>query len=1079
MAFELHTAPIEKNLFIEASAGTGKTYAIEHLIVRRLIESTEGCKPLTMDQIAVVTFTRACKEELCDRIWATCKKVEELLTKEDFKSEFPFIEKIKARGRKVISETRQRLQLALQAIPQATISTIHSFCLTLLSDYENRRYVTLKSKDIEQKILDYICYELQEELFSPEQLALLIKEEGSVIKLVQAIRKNLWVKAKKSPVRSPSEISDSLFGVIKNLGWSKEYVEERLDALSYQYKNVRTREGIVKPDIQKRFTCFSKLFSPESSIKDVIYYPLYIDEIFAFPKVKAATKPDQFKELVLKNIQPYIKELSCKEILLEKLVTLVEQFLERFFESSNEIALEVILNKMLESLKNDDFLEYVRGRFSLIIVDEFQDTDLKQWEMIKKICIESRSWKGNLYLVGDPKQSIYRFRGADVYSYLEARESMGSDATICHLTTNYRSQPKLNQALNTIFAKNQLQNLFYLPLRETSVEVKNLDSISSDASDPVPLTFFITYGEAKRAGIWPSKEIEEQFIFPYIAQEIRTNNQNAQSTAILVKDRYQAKRVVDFLSKQGIDSVSHRIDKLVDTEAYAFLRRLLFCLRKRRNRGAIVQLVGAYPFLFNEDQLFSLKSKTNESQQLLAHILERLNQMREVLQKSVALFFELLLAFLPPDVDPLFVSHLEQLFDYVVEAKVQVLGDLEDLLDHMPTQPEDEAPAAKMEERKGAVEVLTIHRSKGLEFDTVFALGVASRTVISEDIEEADVEKIRQFYVAATRAKKKLYLPVVIDSNERSVEYGRASSMELFLATGAITNTHKEQRHKELYQKMREKDLISSLEAIIESDSEKSIRIHRIEQKMHFTKVPPIKLLSKNLEEKTRAPVFNYINVKRELINSFSSTQPNFTAEFSNREEVLPQGALTGVIIHSLLEKICLSLKNNGFDLDRLRKVCRDEILKTEFLDKVELIDAIIQNLTNLEFSDGVNSFTFKDISWQHSFAERPFFYKDGSSVIRGVVDLVFEVNEKSYVLDWKTNVVADGYGRESLQKYVENHGYDKQADVYLTAWNKYLTFCCKKQSEGCFFVFIRGLIDKQPSVVFVPNCVKEPIGRK
>lgn len=87
------------------------------------------------------------------------------------------------------------------------------------------------------------------------------------------------------------------------------------------------------------------------------------------------------------------------------------------------------------------------------------------------------------------------------------------------------------------------------------------------------------------------------------------------------------------------------------------------------------------------------------------------------------------------------MSHLEQLFDYVVEAKVQVLGDLEDLLDHMPTQPEDEAPAAKMEERKGAVEVLTIHRSKGLEFDTVFALGVASRTVISEDIEEADVEK--------------------------------------------------------------------------------------------------------------------------------------------------------------------------------------------------------------------------------------------------------------------------------------------------------------------------------------------------
>lgn len=761
-------------------------------------------------------------------------------------------------------------------------------------------------------------------------------------------------------------------------------MEERLDTLSYQYKNIRTREGSVKQDIQKKFSCFSQLFSERPSIEDVIYYPLYIDEIFESLKAKAETKQDQFKDLILKNIQPYVKELSCRQFLFEKLVALVEQFLERSFESSNEIAIEVILDKMLRSLKNSDFLQYVRDRFSLIIVDEFQDTDLKQWEMIKKICIQDSAWKGNLYLVGDPKQSIYRFRGADVYSYLEAKESMGDGATICHLTTNYRSHPKLNHALNTIFAKKQSQDIFYLPQRDMGVEVKKLASTGSDISDLTPVTFFLATGEVKRSGNWPSKEIEEKCLFPYIAQEIIENKELLQSTAILVKDRYQAKRVVDFLTKQGIDSVSHRIEKLADTEAYAFLCRLLSCLRKGRNIGAIIQLLGAYPFSFKEDQLLFLKNKSNESQQLLAHILEKINQVREVFQKSLSLFFESVFDVLPPDVDTLFTSHLEQLFDYVVESKVQTYRDLEELLEQMPTQPEDEAPVANIEERQGAVEVLTIHRSKGLEFDSIFALGVASRSTASEDIEETDAEKIRQFYVAATRAKRRLYLPVVLDTTCRPVGYGRASSMELFLATGALSDILKGERHNELYQKMNQKDLLSSLEKIVERDSEGSILVHRIEESEAPYQLLESKHFVKSKEEKIEPFVFNYVQVKRDLITSFSSTQPHFVAEFSDREELLPQGAITGVIIHSLLEKICLSLKNKGFDLDSIRKIGLDEAAKTEFLDKTEIIDSIIQNLISVELSDDTTTFTFKDISWQHSFAERPFFYKEDDAIVRG-----------------------------------------------------------------------------------------------
>jgi exodeoxyribonuclease V beta subunit len=108
----------------------------------------------------------------------------------------------------------------------------------------------------------------------------------------------------------------------------------------------------------------------------------------------------------------------------------------------------------------------LRTKYCALLVDEFQDTDPLQWNIFLKIfldsCHEQKQWHGFLYLVGDPKQAIYAFRQADVYSYINAKNFFSKDAHL-KLTTNFRANESLTAALNRLFVGPQSVLAFYLP----------------------------------------------------------------------------------------------------------------------------------------------------------------------------------------------------------------------------------------------------------------------------------------------------------------------------------------------------------------------------------------------------------------------------------------------------------------------------------------------------------------------------------------------------------------------------------------------------------------------------------------
>ena len=183
--------------------------------------------------------------------------------------------------------------------------------------------------------------------------------------------------------------------------------------------------------------------------------------------------------------------------------------------------------------------------------------------------------------MGDPKQSIYRFRGADVYTYLRAAEHVKESAS---LNTNFRAQKALVHALNTLFS--QAANGKWLPLPSQEKFLSFVPVQSPEGREESKLKdgkgsihFFLAQGEQGRERNFPTRKMEEAFFLPFIAQEIQRlmseEGFSFRSFAILIKDRFQGERVEIYLKQLGIPSASSRGRNLFDSKGFAVMQHLL------------------------------------------------------------------------------------------------------------------------------------------------------------------------------------------------------------------------------------------------------------------------------------------------------------------------------------------------------------------------------------------------------------------------------------------------------------------------------------------------------------------------
>ncbi len=195
-----------------------------------------------------------------------------------------------------------------------------------------------------------------------------------------------------------------------------------------------------------------------------------------------------------------------------------------------------LLKRMRVAVERDAFASCVRKKYRAVIIDEFQDTDPLQWEIFKILFLDPINPLRAFYLVGDPKQSIYRFRKADIYTYFEAKDMLGPSAHYS-LGTNHRSSLAMIGVLNALFDRNWL-SLPKLQMTIPCPAVIPRSEASSDFSDEKGAVHFIGARSFEDCAL-PFAAMEIERLMPLL--------KSPSSFAILVKDRYQADAAVQLL----------------------------------------------------------------------------------------------------------------------------------------------------------------------------------------------------------------------------------------------------------------------------------------------------------------------------------------------------------------------------------------------------------------------------------------------------------------------------------------------------------------------------------------------------
>ncbi len=370
---------------------------------------------------------------------------------------------------------------------------------------------------------------------------------------------------------------------------------------------------------------------------------------------------------------------------------------------------------------NPEAVARLRSRYDVVLVDEFQDTDPIQWEILERAFGEGVT----LVLIGDPKQAIYAFRGADVYSYIRAREAAGDEAT---LSVNYRSDQGLIDALDAMFGGAQLGHpgIVYLRVRSARGAGNPVGAPLRvrvvDRSDPAI--------EKTRQGFAGLNSAREFVARDLAADLVRLLDNGAQpgDVAVLVRTNRHAKSIRDALDAVGVPSVINGAGSVFGTPAAREWLRLLQALERpaspvRARAATMTSFLG-----------WSAERVASASEEEWEEIHRRLHAWAAVLRRrGLASLTETitLIERLPGRVlreedgeraltD---LRHVAQLLHSAASAERMGTSALTVWLRERVDAAEregDEERSRRLESDAEAVQVLTIHRSKGLEFPIVY-----------------------------------------------------------------------------------------------------------------------------------------------------------------------------------------------------------------------------------------------------------------------------------------------------------------------------------------------------------------------
>lgn len=810
MNFDPLHCPLFGRTLIEANAGTGKTYSIGSLYLRLLLESR-----MAVRSILVVTFTRAAVAELRDRIR---KRIVEALQacKSGF-TEDPFLSGLLSRA-KDPDESIHIFLRALTEFDEAAIHTIHGFCQRMTGEHFFESNSTIDAQLIPDPA--NFVHEVAIDFWrthwyhaSPLFVQYCNKKSISVDTLIELVRLVPLVEGGCAVV---PEVSD-----IDTVKLETDFASAAKAVISQWQISGTEVISLLRnsPDLNRatfRLTMVDTLEHEMAvACKTGFGSPLLFDTHLKLTnaEIERCCKKNKipprhdffntFKRLVdaadrlcdaYHNKAAFLKNLFIKQA-PETLVLKKSRANQCGYDDLIRMMRKALVGPMGPQLK-----AALCNRFCAALIDEFQDTDSAQYEIFSTIFSNNTS---PLFFIGDPKQAIYGFRGADIFAYMKARQD--ADRT-CELIQNRRAHPKLLNAINTLFSHRKSPFFFdwipYIP----STSAKDVGELidESDAKTSALRIWHIS-GNALQNDIAICSIVAAEgarLLCDAASGRVRIRKSDgkerpmlADDVAVLVRTNIQARMMQRAFAKMGIATVLHSRENVFLSHEANELNLLLCAVTRPRHIRAIcsalstdmlgedsssISSILSDPILFGRTVSEFVNYKQQWEQQGCMVMLRACMASRHVQVRLRAL----------PDGERR-LTNTEHLCELLYRHEYETHCTTRDLLTWFTHQQNEDLSESKEEELRletddPVVTIATIHHSKGLQYPVVFApfaarcsagkrTGVvyhdpsgdnrfivdigdpASQQALLQSRQESLAEALRLFYVAVTRAQYRCY----------------------------------------------------------------------------------------------------------------------------------------------------------------------------------------------------------------------------------------------------------------------------------------------------------------------------------
>lgn len=1089
-----------KNL-VEASAGTGKTFSIGILVLRLVLENE-----IPIEKILLVTFTKNAVAELEERIRSFVRQANNYLVNDG-----PAIDDIKEvvdasvanKGRKAAILS---LQGALLFLDQLAVMTIHSFCQQTLN---NQAFETGQLFGSELRPSMDEVYEFYVNQFWRKHINTL------PIEIYQTLKQ--WTEL------TPHTLSD----LVKNFYSDKIFFlferEKKYESdIHIQQQEIRELTG-QQNELKESFRGY--LRTHHNALEQAMQTNRYTQ-----PKIPLLDSPGEMLAYLLAGIEKGTKYI---EKIFGGLMPLLEDFrqLNRAFVANATLLLNQIycyalyeitgkvdlhnrfygimsydgliknLHSALMGKNRDLVVKELRSQYKAVFVDEFQDTDRLQYDIFKTAFHADTI----LFYIGDPKQSIFAFRQADINTYLSTYSDVDQRYS---MNTNYRSTPRMVSALNTFFLPSPGFDTFKFDGQPHPITYKVVAAHHMDPQDdffhagrkqtPLIIEKWDTDGAIKSSLVNKILELLTDKKYNIAGRGIKPSD-----IGILVKTNGFGKEIKNLLAQKNIPAVIINEEKIMQSPEADALFYVLRAMQEPTIENIRTGLINDFSGK-QSSEIISMKAED-----LIAFFREYKALwedygVNQAISRWMADFGVRDYLIHPDTVNGLrIISNLEQLKELIIKTEYLQRLNPGELLDWMKRAKDmelldEDERTIRLESDADAVTITTVHKAKGLEYNIVFSP--------QSDMKVKDHKKTEFVSIYSKDDKKYILIPCNQLSEEQIKDYyfqGDQESRRLLYvaftravyACFAYTNSKAAERSNfaPFLEELKPSDLIK----ISESPERAEIKHKYAPEKTIFARPERLKT---NFELKE--PFWQYMSYTG-LTPAHLYTPPEMTNKTGSDYDAfvfdrLRRGNITGTMLHEIFEKIDFQNTQQHF-YHVQSSVARYASSHADIYQ--QYITEMISHVMEARISTGQISFSLRDIPHERRLHELEFDFpvhhfdtnrftalcnkggihlsivnrSDLYGMMSGFIDLFFAHEGRYYVLDWKSNFLGNlisHYTGQSLETAMADNNYHLQYVIYTLAAVKYLNqrlpgFNYDKHFGGIIYCFLRGMRSGNDSGVF------------